>query len=214
MRFFYYFAAILAALILPATAMAQDGSGSSSFLNSGVSILFNAGPTVAFQETVSSGVRKFVTSAAGVSGSVDLGYKWEYVGAYLELGLRAAFAYDDQTDTHRPGSYSSDAPYRYTYKIHKKGEWDGYAGDLGLMLIGFLPVSDNVFLTLGGGGLIYMGTAIGEGTGFNSSFVIKLTAGVNWIINDQIAAGFALNYIGLGNCHEEISPTFSLVYNY
>ncbi len=215
MRLYYYLLALLAFLLLPATAMAQDDEVSHSmFSSSGPSILLNIGPTVAFQETVSSGVRDFVTSVAGIQGCVDFGYRFEQFGLYLELGLRAAYAYEDQTDTHRPSIRGHQAPYRYTYKIHKEGEWDGYAGNIGAMLLGFIPISDSAYMTLGGGGVIYMGKAIGEGKGFMSSFLIKFQVGFNFLVTDTIALGFALNYLGLGSCHEEISPTFSLVYNY
>ena len=208
-RLFACLIALAAAFSVPTLASAQD-----SELHTGFSLVANLGGTVAFYEPVYSGFRTFESSAAGVQGSIDIGYKFEYVGLYLEGFLRGAFAYKDQFDDHCPTFPGEGYSFCYDYKIHKKGEWDGYVGGFALIVRGFIPVSEKFILTLGGGPIIYLGTAVGEGSGFTYSGGLKLELGFNFVLTDELALGFTISEEGSLACHRSLSPSLTLIYNY
>lgn len=208
--------AFAAAFSLPALASAQEVETveESSGLHTGFSLIANLGATYAFYEPVFSGYRRFESSAAGVQGSVDVGYKFEHFGIYFEGLLRGAFAVEDQLDDHCPTFPGSGYNYCYDYKIHKKGEWDGYVGGIALVFRGFIPVTDTFIVTLGGGPILYLGTAVGEGSGFSYSGGLKLELGFNFVLTDELALGFTISEEGSLVCHRSLSPSITLIYNY
>ena len=204
--------------VFPATTMAQEttdtaqvpesqtqSSSSSPYIEQkGFSLFTNIGATIAFAEQISSGPELFTTNAAGFQATVDIGYHWKALALYLEIMARSAFAYKDTKD-----SYCELGCFKY--KAHRKGEWDGYFGGLGIMLIGFIPVTDVFHISFGGGPIVYVGKGMSGGDG-QAALAFKLQLGFHFAISKNYMVGLTLSEEGMLYLHRSISPAFALTY--
>ncbi len=185
-----------------------------NLLGSGGMIALNIGPNYAFKDQLyTSGDRKINVATAGLEASIDLGYKFEYVGVFLELMLRGGTVVEDDVHYHCPSNTfnMNDTCFRY-YSV-KKGDWDTYFMGIGAMVAGYIPFNSWVFGTIGAGFLGYIGrTTDGDEAAYNYAF--KASLGVNFAVTPDIAVGFAVNYEGMFDRRQSISPAFSLIYNY
>lgn len=187
--------------------------GSADKVKSGFSMFVSLGGTYAFYETVSSGFQPFLSEDAGFQGNIDLGYRWDKVGVYFELMGRAAFATKDSLESHCPGTgLMNMESFCFDYKAHKKGEWDGYIGGIGIVVRGLLPITDRFLLTVGGGPLVLLGKAIND-VNYEAQFALKLEVGFNFAITDNAAIGVTIAEEGFLASHRSVSPAITFIYN-
>ena len=205
-------------LVFPATAMAQETTDSAQVPESqtqssssspykdqkGFSLFANVGGTIAFAEQILAHEDKFTTNAAGFQATVDIGYHWKALALYVEIMARSAFAYKDTKM-----SYCDLGCFKY--KAHRKGEWDGFFGGVGLMLIGFIPVTDVFHISVGGGPIVYVGKTMSGDNG-QGSFAFKLQLGFHFAISKNYMVGLTISEEGLLMIHRSISPAFSITY--
>ncbi len=185
-----------------------------NLLGTGGMIAVNIGPNYSFKDRLyTSGDRSFEVPTAGLEASVDLGFKYKYVGVFLEVMFRGGAAMDDDVHYHCPTNSFSMSDTCFKYYAIEKGDWDTYFMGVGAMLNGYIPITSWVFGTIGVGFIGYIGrTTDGDESAYNYAF--KVTAGVNFAVTPDIALGFAINYEGLEDRRQSIQPAFSLVYNY
>ena len=185
-----------------------------NLLGSGGMIALNIGPNYSFKDQLyTSGDRKINVATAGLEASVDLGYKFEYVGVFLEVMLRGGTVVEDDVHYHCPSNTFNMNDTCFKYYGVKKGDWDTYFMGIGAMVNGYIPFNSWVFGTIGAGFLGYIGrTTDGDESAYNYAF--KATLGVNFAVTPDIAVGFAVNYEGMFDRRQSIQPAFSLIYNY
>ncbi len=175
--------------------------------SNGFSLLAHIGGTVAFKEYVSSGFQDFKAKAAGFQANIDVGYRWEYFGVFVEGMLRATFPTEDSLDTHCPGWED----HCYHYKSLKKSEWDGYVGGIGLLFMGFIPATNIFTLSIGAGGLVYLGKSVND-VDVQSQFVVKFELGFHFAVSDSLALGLTIAEEGWFDKYRGISPAFTITY--
>ena len=185
-----------------------------SLLGIGGSIVFNIGPNYSFKDKLyTSGDRSLIVPTAGLEASIDLGFKYKYVGVFFEVMFRGGTAMDDDVHYHCPSRFSGMDDKCFKYYAIEKGDWDTYYMGLGAMLSGYIPMNSWVFATIGVGFITYLGRTIdGDEAAYN--YAVKVSAGVNFAVTPDIALGFALNYEGMTDRRQSLQPAFSLIYNY
>lgn len=185
-----------------------------NLLGSGGMIALNIGPNYAFKDQLyTSGDRKINVATAGLEASIDLGYKFEYVGVFLELMFRGGSVVEDDVHYHCPSNTFNKDDTCFKYYAVKKGDWDTYFMGIGAMVAGYIPFNSWVFGSIGAGFIGYLGrTTDGDESAYNYAF--KASLGVNFAVTPDVAVGFAVNYEGMFDRRRSISPAFSLIYNY
>lgn len=186
-------------------------------LRNGFSVVFNVGPDFIPNDYVFTFNQDDDLSFPAIGGNMNLniGYKTSYFGIYLDLFLRAAWASKNIKDSHTISSYNDadNNSHKVTYNLFNKGDWDGYIGGIGLMMMGFIPFSEHLVIDLGLGFDWCLGTGVFDNDDLAQTFDIKFRVGFDIPITYSIMLGMAVevNYL-FSTTH--ISPMFTLIYTY